>query len=304
MQVRSTAPTRISLFGGGTDVGEYAEKYGGICLNFAINIRQVFTIDTQSTIHSWLQQDSLDFINSLITPYRVGEMGIRHDFDGEIESGLGSSAAAAVALVGAVDKIGNLGMPRSEIAEKAWDIEVNKVGLFGGKQDQYCSAFGGVNVMEFKKNVEVTPLSTAYLSKVFPCLSLFYLGNNRKSPKIQEGLKKITSEQKEHLDKIKSIAFEAITNMEDPEKIGHLLNLSWNHKKLSNKGVTNENIDKIYEKAIKLGSWGGKVLGAGSGGHILFISPPDKKIKLEEDLGLKNIDFSICWNGLEVKKIR
>ncbi len=304
MRIISSTPCRISIFGGGTDVGEYAQKYGGFCINMAINIRQKVEINDSIIGHTIPEGASYEFYKNIFsfmdTPL---PSGLFCSFDGIIESGLGSSASAAVALVGAVNKYKNLGMTRRDIAEKAWDIEVNAVGLFGGKQDQYVAAFGGINAMRFTNGVEVVPLRDNFMSKIFPSLVMFYTGSNRKSPTIQEGLRIITLSQRVELDKIKGLAMDAIQPIGsgDIEVVGKLLDKSWACKKRSNNGVSTSEFDQIYDKAKKLGAWGGKLLGAGGGGYCIFIVDPDKRQNLIDNLGIKWVDFDIDFNGLDCR---
>ena len=308
MKIIAQCPTRLSLFGGGTDVNPYAEKYGGICINLAINLRQHILLDTESKIHDWIREDSLDFINTLLAPLKVGDCGINHTFDGIIESGLGSSASLAVALIGAINKYKGIKMTKSEIAEKAWDIEVNKLGLYGGKQDQYAAVYGGANFLVFEDKVYRYSFPRIGIEKIYPYLMLFYTGQNRKSPKIQEAFKTLTESQKDALDQLKEIAYAAVDPIKsgDVEQVAKLLQATWEFKKKSNKGVTNERIDLIYQSALEAGAWAGKILGAGGGGHMIFICPPEKQNELKRKLGnieCKWIDFGIDWNGLEVREI-
>ena len=306
MKIISTAPTRISLFGGGTDINPYSSLYGGVAFNMAINIRQKVELDTKSTKHNWIKGDSLDFINSFLEPYKVGDCGLNHSFDGCMESGLGSSASLAVALIGAVNKSKGTKMSKDDVAEKAWDIEVNKLGLYGGKQDQYCATYGGINLMEFNDSVKVTQLSPTFVDFLTPYLIMFYTGTNRKSGKIQEGFKRLTRKQKDTLDQVKDICItgvQAISN-KDIQEVSAALNTAWELKKESNIGVSNEKIDKLYNKAINGGAYAGKVMGAGGGGHMLFICEPDRQKKLITDmkmLGCRYVDFSLDFNGLETR---
>jgi len=303
MKVISQAPTRISLFGGGTDVGEYAQKYGGFCLNMAINIRQKFIMDTDSKEPSNFIEDSNEkFYEVFFSEYGITPHCDQH-FENGINTGLGSSAAAAVALIGGLNRIKGIWMTKEQIAELAWDIEVNKVGLYGGKQDQYASVMGGVNAMEFGEKVNMVNYPPAFINPIYKCMTLFNLGIRRRYPNIQEGLRFIRPWQKESLDQLKKIAITAVEYLHkgDAEAVGRLLQLSWYNKKQSNERISKPMIEKIIHKAEKLGAWGGKVLGAGGGGHVFFISPPEVKPKLIEQLGLRWIDFSIDWNGLETR---
>lgn len=323
MKVLSVAPTRISLFGGGTDVSPYCDLYGGLCINMAINLRQKVTAYFDDEIWEYNKGRggppkfplgaNPNFYYKILEEYGLNDMHqikFMSEFDGLIESGIGSSASAAVAMMGVISRRLNLKLSIDQIAEKAWELEVKKLGLFGGKQDQYCAVYGGVNVMEFRRGkVTVVPLVRGYIDKLLPSLVLFYTGKNRKSAKIQEGLKKLSLEQKQALDRLKKIALEAIDPITrgDFRVVGALLDEAWEWKKLSNKGVTNPDIDRVYGFGKQHGAYGGKVLGAGGGGFMLFITNPEERerfIKLMVEHGLEWWDFSPCWNGLEVRVLR
>ena len=302
MKVIAQAPSRISIFGGGTDLPAYADQWGGICLNMAINIRHKIVVGGKNKL---TKEDSPDFFKAFT------ELPIEHEYDGSIEGGLGSSAGLAVALTGALYRYSKEDIILKDIAEKAWDIETNSLKMFGGRQDQYCAAFGGVNVMEFGwrffgKDVKVTPLSKDYIEWLLPHLVLFHTGFTRKSPKIQEGLKTLSDDQVFHLTIVKNMAIqgiEAIAN-KDINKVADLMKQSWEAKKASNKGVSNEEIDKIYEEGLKEGALAGKLLGSGGGGHFLNLVRPEAReafIKKMEEKGLKWVDFSVDWTGLDVR---
>lgn len=318
MIISAVAPTRISLFGGGCDIDPYASTYGGLVISMAINLRQKCTLYSDEDIfkkrppaNSFPLGANPDFYYTIFKEFPTIDGGhstkIACEFDGLIESGIGSSASAAVCLIGAISKRLNLNMSPAEIAEKAWDIEVNKLGLFGGKQDQYTAALGGVNFMEFSRyGVKVTPLAKGFIEPLLPSLVLFYTGKNRKSATIQEGFKKLSSEQIQTLNQIKQLTIKAIDPIGkgDIEEVGHLLDRSWRLKKRSNKGVTEPWIDKLYEKAKKHGSLGGKIMGAGGGGFLFFVIKPNKKEEFIKEMtvnGLEHWDFSPCWTGLDVR---
>jgi len=307
--VISQAPTRISLLGGGTDVGEYAEKHGGLVLSLAINLRQKMILDESLSVkeprvifHPSGGEDS--FYEAFLKEFNLDSYHLQTSFDGEITGGIGSSASAAVALIGAISRYKNLNMTRDQIAEKAWDIEVNKLGLYGGKQDQYAAVYGGLNAMEFKDKVTVTPLSAELVAPILPYMMLFHTPN-RKQSKIQEGLKTIDDKQKTALDFIKQSVVEGveILTAKDPEGFGTLLKACWEAKKMSN-DVTTSEVDKLYQKAIKLGAYGGKLMGSGGGGYMFFLVEPDKQFDFRKDFCTKDvkwIDFSPDGNGLETR---
>src|SRR3990167_40185 len=319
MIIEARAPTRLSLFGGGSDISPYCDLYGGLVLNMAINLRARVKLyiddnlfDISKNVVPYL--GDVEFMHKIFTHFKIGNFHhVRFESfsDALLESGLGSSASTAVATVGAINKAKNLSMTTTDVALTAWDIEVNEIGLFGGKQDQLAAALGGVNVIEFKYGeIDVTPLGKEFIEPLLPYLVLFYTGSNRKSAKIQEGFKHLNKYQVDSLNRIKELAASAIeaVTKKDIELVGNLLHESWAMKKKSNKGVTTSKLDKIYATAKDKGALGGKVLGAGGGGHMVFICPPDKReglVKALEKIDeVEEIDFGICWNGLEVRRLK
>lgn len=308
MKIISIAPTRLSLFGGATDLPVYAEKYGGICINMAINLRQRIEIGDYTKGHYIPLGANPKFYEAFFEEFDYKPQVMKAEFGGIIESGLGSSASAAVALIGAINKIKNLGMTRNEIAEKAWDIEVNKLGLYGGRQDQYASVWGGLNRWDFGRTVVREGFEKETARGLSEHILLFHTGENRKDPKIQEELKTLTKTQKEALDGIKAIGriAQGIIILERWKEVGDLLDRAWEFKKQSNKKMTTKKIDNLYETAMKNGAWGGKLCGSGGGGHIVFMAdkPFQENLitKLEEE-GAKHIDFSPDFNGLEVRRL-
>ena len=317
MILRSQAPSRLSLFGGGTDIMPYADKYGGLVINMAINLRQQMKMYTDDDTFKFCSKNIFpnganpDFYYTIFKEFEGVDGGrftkLECKYDGLLESGLGSSASAAVALVGAINKRNGLGMTLGQIAEKAWDIEVNKIGLYGGRQDQYAAACGGINVIEFKEGaVNVTPLARGFIEPLLSSLVLFYIGTNRKSSKIQEGFKHLTKKQIKALDRMKKLAMDAIEPIGqcDIDTVGRLLDDSWQMKKMSNRGVDNKVINDVYDKAKKVCALGGKICGAGGGGFILFCVPPIKRKAFIKDMqkeGLEWWDFGVDWTGLEVR---
>lgn len=288
----------------------YADKYGGTVINFAINLKQGFTIDFEAIDDApkiFVQGGKDEFYKGFFDYFDVpySKVFILETYDAVIESGIGSSAAAAVCLVGAINAYKGLGMSREEIAETAWDIEVNKLGLYGGRQDQYVSALGGFNAMEFSKGkIEVLPLLPSVAESIVPSIVLFHTGRNRTSPKIQEGFKELSVGQVEALGRIKAITKEAIKPIikGDLEAIGKLLDKSWLQKKMSNKGVANSKINEIYDLGKKNGAYGGKVCGAGGGGFMFFLVDPSKRKDFIESMkDLQHWDFTTDWNGLQVR---
>ena len=342
MNIISRAPTRIGLFGGGTDLSPFCDEYGGKVLNMAINLRHDcllsdwpwFTMKGGKGEKMRWHIDALGYIkDSILMPHRyrfkIPERGYDKKFDliyeiirsyGDIgkgfmftdkfgglqSAGLGSSASAAVSMIGAFNRWLGIEQTKAEIAEKAWQMEIN-LGWVSGKQDQYASAFGGINFFEFDKKVWNAPISREIGTEFVKWCLLVYSGRTRHSAKLQEKLRKRmkAGQATEPLKKIRTLTWEGREALMggDYEKVGYLLDKGWQLKKQSNPAVTNRRIDHFYSKARKTGALGGKVLGAGSEGHMLFIVQPKKRGKVLKAIGLQEIDFGIDWQGLEVRKI-
>jgi D-glycero-alpha-D-manno-heptose-7-phosphate kinase len=303
--IEALAPTRISFLGGGTDVEPYASKYGGLVLSLAINIRQKIVLDTGKSI-TFPPEGSLKFYKTFLDSYKV-KGSLKAYFDGEITGGIGSSASAAVALVGGLNRLNDIRMTRDQIAETAWSIETNELGMFGGKQDQYAAVYGGLNAIQFTgSKVTITPLSLDLIKGLLDHLMLFHTPN-RKSTKIQDGLKELTPQKIQALDFIKGSVITGVEILKENnmEAFGNLTKAVWEAKKISNK-VTTPEVDLNYNRALELGALGGKLMGSGGGGYMFFIVPPEKQFDFRKNFCLgdiKWVDFSPDMNGLEVREI-
>lgn len=306
MIIKSSAPCRISLFGSGTDIDPYASLFGGVCLSMAINLRQEIVFDDSLPESLIPKGADWKFYDKFFEMLDYRPKHFRADFDGEITGGIGSSAAAAVALVGAIAKARDIKYDRDEVARVAWNVEVNGLKMFGGRQDQWAAAHGGVNVFEFMGDkVITTPLSPEFIKPILPSLMLFHTGKNRKNPKIQENFKELTDDQIQYLDAIKGLVPEAIKAIGKGKvkTFAELLDLSWEYKKMSNRGVSNDEIDGLFDKAKKCGALAGKVCGAGESGYVLFVVEPEKQKLFKEKIGLKWMDWDVSWDGLSVRRI-
>jgi len=306
MEILSSCPTRISLLGGGTDIKSYRDTHGGLVLGMAINIRQHFRLTDENEVIEYPQCASEEFYKFVLRELGMPKnIGFGTYFDGPIESGLGSSAAATCAIIGAVHKYQGKQIDKTEIAELAYDIEVNRMGMFGGIQDQYHCSLGGVNLIYLKEKTDIIKLPPNFIQPLLPYLVMIYLGFNRKSPSIQDKFRELTPRQVTALDNIKQLTEEGIKLLDKKkiEDFGELMDEVWTQKKLSNSGTTNLFIDDIYFRARQVGAWGGKILGAGGGGHMLFVCPPRYQKRLIKELDLPVVDFSLDWTGLDVRKI-
>jgi D-glycero-alpha-D-manno-heptose-7-phosphate kinase len=337
--IRSRAPLRISFAGGGTDVSPYVDEHGGVVLNSTINRFAYATIIPKSnkeveiasldydvilkyTIDKEIAFDGqLDLIKGVINKFR-SRYGLNNGFrifvhsDAPPGSGLGSSSAIAVAVIVAFAKLVKLPLTPYELAELAYEIERVDVGIKGGKQDQYASSFGGMNFIEFNKDITVVnPLriEKSILNELEYSLILGYIGSTRASSKIiEKQIKNYKEKQKDALsamDNIKKLAFEMKNALLRGElhRFGELLNEEWREKKKMAEGISNEVIDRIYEEALKAGAIGGKISGAGGGGFMFFYTEFDKKVsvinKLKE-LGVQVLPFSFVEDGATAWEVK
>jgi D-glycero-alpha-D-manno-heptose-7-phosphate kinase len=230
---------------------------------------------------------------------------------------MGGSSSLAVALIGAFNEYYNFGLSLHEIAKKAYEIERIELAQKGGYQDQYAAAHGGFNFIEFSDKVKLTPIKTSgdLLNELHYRLILCYVGGTHFSSDIQdEVLSGYELEKKsymESMEDLKNVALEMKNIIESGEisklsAFGELLHQGWLAKKSLSSKISNSNIEKFYLVSRKFGVIGGKLLGAGGGGHLLLFSNPSKKYEVISELekiGGSVIDFHFNPKGLEVWKI-
>ena len=298
-----------------TDLDSFAIPYGGRVISMAINLRQKVELFTEDDMwstdaHITIPPDATtDLVYPILEEYGINGMhhsNLISSFDGVIGAGLGSSASFAVCLIGAIHRALHIPLERTTIARKAFEIEVGTLGWLGGRQDQWASAFGGFNLMEFGQEVKVTSLSRKWAENLLPFLLLVYAGGRRESRTLQEGLRVLTSEQIDTLTKIKEKTYTAMEYFEsyNIEGLGRVLDETWQLKKQSNKGVSNSQVDRIYEIAIKAGAWGGKIMGAGQAGYMLFMCDKTKRENVVQELKKENVEevyFEADYTGLSTR---
>lgn len=316
--IRSRAPLRIGLAGGGTDVSPYSDLYGGSILNATISLFAYATIEeiksNEIIIHAIDREEEethgvadelpingyLDLLkgvyNHLVKHYGIEPKAFKLStyVDVPAGSGLGTSSTLVVAIVGAFAEYYNLAFGEYEIARIAYTIERVDLGQAGGKQDQYAATFGGVNFMEFKKDdsVLVNPLRIKedFLNELEFNLLLYYTETSRFSSDIITSQadnvkqKKTASIDAMHmLKKQANMMKEAILKGEI-DKIGEILDFGWQQKKMMASGISNPTIDHIYESAIQAGASGGKISGAGGGGFMIFYCPKNTRYAVKKAL--------------------
>lgn len=327
--IRSRSPLRISFAGGGTDVPPYPELYGGAVISTTIDRYAYVTLKPNSKkgiriisqdfnlleefqkISDMKIEGKMNLIKAAVAQAGLGteNLDIIVHVDSPPGSGLGSSSALSVALIGCLSRYLNEHLTSYEIAERAVELERKWLNIKGGYQDQYASTFGGFNLIEFGKSVIVNPLRlrSEVLQELLASMILIDTGKTRLSGNILEHqidkYEKKDEKTLEHLGVIKKLVYDLKDDLlkGNIPNVGKSLDVHWNHKKKIDKNISNSRIEKIYEKAKQVGIFGGKLLGAGGGGHMLFLCDPDGKhevIKSIKKLSVELVRFNFDSDGL------
>jgi len=322
--ILTRSPLRISLGGGGTDLASYYEKYEGFLIAGAIskyvyvNLTRPFSegivlkyskienVKKVSEIQHPIIRESLNLFN-LETP----QIEISTIADIPSGTGLGSSSSFTTGLLRALYAHKRKPIHAQELAALACDIEINKLSEPIGKQDQYIAAFGGITSFVFKadgsvvaKPLSVTPETILHLEDN---LLLFYTGQTRSASKIlsDQKTKSIAKNQKmiDNLHFIKDLGLRSKTALEggQVEQFADLMHEHWEHKKSRSEGMSNMNIDRWYEIGRQNGALGGKVVGAGGGGFLMFYAHNKQKLRnaMKEE-GLEELRFGFDFDGTKV----
>jgi len=318
MIIRSKAPLRLGLAGGGTDVSPYSDNYGGAILNATISMYAYATIEPRndgkivlmsrdrkeyfesSNIEQLPIDGNLDLLkgvyNRVVKDFSKEPLSFTLStfVDAPAGSGLGTSSTLCVAILGAFTEWLKLPLGEYDIAQLAFDIERKDLKMAGGKQDQYCATFGGVNFMEFYKDdrVIVNPLRVKqrYLNELAFNILLYYTGTSRLSAEIiDDQTANIKGKKERSLEAMNTLKEQAYQMKEavlkgNVEELGIILNKSWASKKQLASSISNSVIDQIYETAIEAGAAGGKISGAGGGGFMMIYCPENSRFEVMDAL--------------------
>jgi D-glycero-alpha-D-manno-heptose-7-phosphate kinase len=322
IMVRS--PLRISLGGGGTDVPSYYEENEGFLVAAAINRYVYVTAMRPFNEGIYLKYSEIEkvknvdqvkhpIIREVLDHLKLKTPQIEITTLADIPSGtgLGSSGSFTTALIKTLYAHYRMNIHPQELAELACKIEIENLGEPIGKQDQYIAAYGGITEFVFHKDGSVSSaplnLTTATLHDLEDNLLLFYTGISRSASTI---LKDQVNRSKDNdsimidnLHYTKDLGFrskDALVN-NATHKFGELMHEHWEHKKSRSIGITNEFIDSAYNQALKAGAVGGKLVGAGGGGFLLFYaSDKDKLRNRMAQIGLEEVRFQFDFEGTKV----
>lgn len=319
MLIRSRAPLRLGLAGGGTDVSPYCDEFGGAILNATIgyyayasiepleaNVVQFASSDRDKTAEyeaaTSLQPDgTLDLLkhvhNHAVRKFNAGQplsLRLTTSVDVPEGSGLGGSSTLVVAVLKAYAEWLSYPLDDYELAQSAYLIEREDAGLQGGRQDQYSAAFGGFNFMEFGRNgrVLVNPLRIreSVVSELEASILLFYTGTSRASSAIiAEQSRNVETRNAEAVEAMHQIKQEALRMKESLLRgdfclLHEVLRSSWEAKKRMASQIVNEKIETLYTRALEAGAFCARISGAGGGGFMMFLADPMRKKRVAEAL--------------------
>ncbi len=318
----SKTPLRISFFGGGTDIPFFFNKEFGCVLSATID-KYIYLVTHESfedkNILVYSKREEVKDVDE-IQNTRIREVmkktGVMRKTEihslAEVPAGtgLGSSSAFSVGLLNLLYTSKGEFVSKEQLAKEACEIEIDILKEPIGKQDQYAVAFGGLNFIKFNTDcsVEVEPINinSETLKKINDRLVVFYLNKSRSASRILEvqGLNVSSDERRfEIMRRMKEIALKMNEDLrkDDTTHFGERLHQSWILKKSLADGISNPEIDDIYRRGLQAGASGGKVLGAGGGGFILFYCEPEKQDALRNVLKeLREFKINIKNEGTKI----
>jgi len=310
--------------GGGTDLASYYEKYEGFFISAAINRYIYVSVSRPFSAGIILKYSKIEKVKSVdelqhpiirealkIFEQKFSQIEISTIADVPAGTGLGSSGSFTTCLLKALFAHNRKVIHANELAELASDIEILKLKEPIGKQDQYISAFGGITSFNIKKNGEVKaePLSISneVIMNLEDNLLLFYTGKSRNAGDILDNQnRKTESDDKQvinslHFTKELGLQSKELLERGEVEKFALTMHKHWEYKKMNFPQVTNPQINYWYEIGIKNGALGGKLVGAGGGGFLLFYAKDKSKLRLSmKEIGLQELRFGFDFDGTKI----
>jgi len=320
----SRTPFRISFFGGGTDYPVWYEKHGGRVISTTINkycfitvryLPPFFKYKYRVRYYKHEETQTLEEIKHPsvreCTKYLKIDRGIEivHNADLPAQSGIGSSSTFTVGLLNALYALKNYMPTKRELAINAIHIEQDLIGENVGSQDQTAASFGGLNKIVFdgRKNIDVESIIIPHerLVELQDNLMLFFTGFARTASEVAKKQIEITNQKENELNKMIEICDEGLEQLTDSkqslDRFGTLLNEQWKVKRSLTNKITNKDINEIYNAGISAGALGGKLLGAGGGGFMLFYVPKEKQKSVRNILKSKlYVPFRFEFTGSKI----
>ncbi|WP_027405942.1 kinase [Anaerovibrio sp. RM50] len=316
-------PFRMSFFGGGTDIEEYFKEYGGAVLSTTfdkycyVTVRHLPRFFDWSTHLTYSSQEYVTDIDEVMHPairnamkmLDMHEIRLIYDADLPARSGLGTSSSFAVGMLNAFYALKGKYVDRKRLSDEAIYLERQLCNEAGGWQDQIAAAFGGMNRIEFNKdgtyNVQPIIIHPERKKQLNDNLMVFFTGFTRFSSDVQkvnaigytEKIKQL-QEMYELVGKAQAVLEDKYSNLDD---FGRLLDETWKLKRQTGEAISTDSIDGLYNKGLEAGALGGKLLGAGGGGFLLFyVQPENKKAVMEAMKNLLYVPFKFEDGGTRV----
>ena len=315
-------PFRMSFFGGGTDFEEYFRENGGAVLSSTfdkycyVSVRHLprFFDYWNEIIYSRIERvhdtEAIEHpaVRNAMLMEDMHELRLSYDADLPARSGLGTSSSFAVGMLNAFNALKGKKLSKRQLADKAIFLERVLCGEKGGIQDQIAAAFGGLNVIEFGPDgYSVRPVSISEERKTLlnDRLMLFFTGFSRFSSDIQSGTAAALKDKKVQLKEMCAMVYEAERILSDKsadlDEFGRMLDHTWKLKRGISGGISTDTIDGMYAAGIRAGALGGKLLGAGGGGFLLFYAEPERQPAVMEAMKeLLYIPFSFENDGTAI----
>lgn len=315
-------PFRMSFFGGGTDMESFFKENGGSVLSTTfdkycyVNVRHLPRFFDYSTELSYSKTERVTNIDDIEHPairnamkmLDMHEIRLTYEADLPARSGLGTSSSFAVGMLNAFYALKGKYASKKQLADEAIYLERVLCNETGGWQDQIAASFGGFNRIDFNADgytvhpVIVSPQRKQQLNNN---LMMFFTGFTRFSSEIQKANKLDDESKTKQLKQMLTLVDEAESILTDQSKdlddFGRLLDVTWKLKRQTGKSVSTSNIDNLYDKGISAGALGGKLLGAGGGGFLVFYVTPEKQVAVKEAMkDLLYIPFEFEDNGAQV----
>jgi len=313
-------PFRVSFAGGGSDMAPFYEKYDGCVLSTTINKYMYISIhpyfDEGKTLLKYSENELVNtpseirhtIFRQVLTDMGIHGVEISSTADVPGGTGLGSSSTFTVGLLHTLYCYQGKYVSKGKLAELACQAEIEKLGNPIGKQDQYAAAYGGLNFIRFNRDGSVTvepvmmPVDTC--RRLERSLVMFYTGQTRSAgPILAEQMENIQQVEKtRNLQEMCALAEQMRESLlsGDLSAFGESLHKGWQLKKELAGGISSPAIDGLYELALKHGASGGKLLGAGGGGFLLFYCPEERQAELKRAMPLKPFDFCFERDGTSV----
>ena len=320
--ILTKTPFRMSFFGGGTDMPEFFNEYGGSVISTTfdkyvyVTVRHLprfFDYSTELVYSKTERVNKIDdiqhpMIRNAIKMLDMHELHVSYDADLPARTGLGTSSTFAVGLLNAFYSLKGKFRSRKDLANDAIYLERTLCSEAGGWQDQIAASFGGLNRIDFKNNsYHVNPIiiSPQRKQQLDDNLMLFFTGFTRFSADIQKSTKLTMQEKHKQLEEMLRLVDEAQDVLENKDRdlddFGRLLDKTWKLKRQTGADISKATIDEYYEKGIQGGALGGKLLGAGGGGFLLFYVQPDKQESVRKALyDLMEVPFHFENSGTRV----